>query len=168
MKLIRSQIASELNNRLFEISAKVLPERGIIFLEDTIQCTISSKNMEYGFCIWGKIHGLNEYVCIRCLKPYLNNFEVTFKVILSHKKDLKNQNINEILFFPLNKEKINLGELIADKISLDEPMNPLCKIHCKGLCPQCGININKSSCDCKTEDSDSTWDKLKKINFDLK
>ena len=168
MKLIRSQIASELNDRLFNISAKILPERGIVFLEDKIKCTISSKIIDSGFSIWGKIRGKNKYFCIRCLEPYPNTLNINFKVMLSHKKDSTNQDTLETIFFHPSEEKINLGDFIADRISLDEPMKPICDSNCKGLCTQCGVNINKSSCDCKLDETDSPWDELKKIDFNLK
>jgi uncharacterized protein len=28
------------------------------------------------------------------------------------------------------------------------PMKPLCRPDCKGLCPQCGLNLNDEACSC--------------------
>ena len=49
-------------------------------------------------------------------------------------------------------ETLDLGELMHEQFVLALPMKPLCSDACKGLCPECGTNLNKGACDCK-----STW-----------
>ena len=46
-------------------------------------------------------------------------------------------------------ETLDLGELMHEQFVLALPMKPLCSDACKGLCPQCGTNLNKGTCDCK-------------------
>jgi uncharacterized protein len=46
-------------------------------------------------------------------------------------------------------ETLDLGELMHEQFVLALPMKPLCSETCKGLCPHCGTNLNKGSCDCK-------------------
>jgi uncharacterized protein len=46
-------------------------------------------------------------------------------------------------------ETLDLGELMHEQFVLALPMKPLCSDACKGLCPACGTNLNKSACDCK-------------------
>ena len=46
-------------------------------------------------------------------------------------------------------EAIDLGELMHEQFVLSLPMKPLCTDACKGLCLQCGTNLNKSTCECK-------------------
>ena len=50
-------------------------------------------------------------------------------------------------------DKIDLGQLMREQFLLSLPMKPLCSDACRGLCPVCGTNLNRGSCDCK-----STWD----------
>jgi uncharacterized protein len=45
-------------------------------------------------------------------------------------------------------EQLDLGELMHEQFVLALPMKPLCGEGCKGLCQQCGTNLNKASCDC--------------------
>jgi uncharacterized protein len=45
-------------------------------------------------------------------------------------------------------EHLDLGELMHEQFVLALPMKPLCGEGCKGLCQQCGTNLNKASCDC--------------------
>ena len=45
-------------------------------------------------------------------------------------------------------DQIDLGQLIEEQFYLALPMKPLCKADCKGLCPNCGTNLNVETCDC--------------------
>ena len=50
-------------------------------------------------------------------------------------------------------ERIDLGHLIMEQFQLAVPMKPLCTDECRGLCPQCGTNLNTGTCDCSR-----TWE----------
>ena len=43
---------------------------------------------------------------------------------------------------------LDLAEAISDAVVLDTPFVVLCKPDCAGLCPVCGCNLNRESCDC--------------------
>ena len=42
-------------------------------------------------------------------------------------------------------DQIDLNELLREQFYLALPMKPLCQETCKGLCPQCGTNLNTGS-----------------------
>ena len=47
---------------------------------------------------------------------------------------------------------LDVDRLIYDEILVNWPMKVLCKADCKGICKQCGVNLNQQDCDCqKTE-----------------
>src|SRR5207344_1906733 len=46
-------------------------------------------------------------------------------------------------------DEIDLGHLMHEQFVLSLPMKPLCEEACKGLCPECGTNLNRGTCDCK-------------------
>lgn len=48
-------------------------------------------------------------------------------------------------------DRIDLVQLIREQILLALPMKPLHSEACKGLCPNCGANLNETTCDCKSE-----------------
>ena len=45
-------------------------------------------------------------------------------------------------------DRIDLNELLREQFYLALPMKPLCLDDCRGLCAQCGTNLNTGSCDC--------------------
>ena len=50
--------------------------------------------------------------------------------------------------------EINLGGLLWEEFVLALPVRPLCKPDCKGLCPDCGKNLNEGSCSCVRDEGD--------------
>ena len=56
--------------------------------------------------------------------------------------------------------------MIADMIELSKPFHPLCNNNCKGLCPECGQDLNCKVCGCKIEASNNPFEKLKTLQID--
>ncbi|MFH1655862.1 MAG: DUF177 domain-containing protein [Candidatus Omnitrophota bacterium] len=76
-----------------------------------------------------------ESVCSRCLER--------FKMTINEKKRF-NYLISD------DKPVVDISEDIRQELILDYPIKILCRQDCKGLCPNCGKNLNLGSCDCKT------------------
>jgi uncharacterized protein len=51
--------------------------------------------------------------------------------------------------FPFDGEKIDLEPLLHEQFILAIPFAPLCREDCKGLCPQCGTDLNTGTCTCE-------------------
>lgn len=61
---------------------------------------------------------------------------------------------------------IDLEELCVEHAILALPDVPLCDEDCLGLCPQCGINRNRETCQCDlTRDPASPWAKLAELRL---
>jgi uncharacterized protein len=41
---------------------------------------------------------------------------------------------------------LDIGELLREQFQLALPMKPLCSEACRGLCPECGANLNRTDC----------------------
>lgn len=63
-----------------------------------------------------------------------------------------------------NKE-IDLSGIVHDEVFLELPMSPICSEACAGLCPNCGVNLNESACDCAPQ-VDVRWEGLARIKVD--
>lgn len=44
--------------------------------------------------------------------------------------------------------RLDLSESVREELALSAPQFPLCRDDCKGLCPQCGADLNTERCDC--------------------
>jgi len=51
--------------------------------------------------------------------------------------------------FPYDGERIDLEPLFREQFVLAVPFSPLCREDCKGLCGQCGIDLNSGTCACE-------------------
>jgi uncharacterized protein len=92
--------------------------------------------------------------CARCMEPVVISGKTTFAVEL---KPITSLNI------PDDETEIELGEtdevfidgevfdtseLVKEQMYLLLPERVLCEDECKGLCPNCGANLNETKCKC--------------------
>jgi uncharacterized protein len=56
---------------------------------------------------------------------------------------------------------IDVDEIVKEQILLAVPTRMLCREYCKGICPQCGTDLNADKCECITDDIDPRWAALK-------
>jgi uncharacterized protein len=49
---------------------------------------------------------------------------------------------------------VDLSELVRQLLVLNLPDRSLCSPDCKGLCPQCGADLNLTTCDCNRQATD--------------
>ena len=54
-------------------------------------------------------------------------------------------------------------QLMDEQFYLALPMKPLCREACKGLCPNCGTNLNEATCDCQVRWEDPRLAALKAL-----
>jgi uncharacterized protein len=54
--------------------------------------------------------------------------------------------------FPIDAyHEVDLTEAVRQNVLLALPMVTICREDCKGLCPQCGHDLNLGPCECKPE-----------------
>jgi uncharacterized protein len=46
--------------------------------------------------------------------------------------------------------QLNVDDLLTNEIVINWPMKVLCKPDCKGICRQCGKDLNTGTCGCDT------------------
>ena len=59
--------------------------------------------------------------------------------------------------------QLELDDLAISDILLELPSKFLCNDDCKGLCQNCGKNLNKGECDCSKSNVDPRLDILKQL-----
>jgi len=60
-------------------------------------------------------------------------------------------------------DQIDLAQMIREQLYLALPMKPLHREDCKGLCPNCGTNLNEASCACRAAWEDPRLAPLKAL-----
>ncbi|MCB2292054.1 DUF177 domain-containing protein [Clostridium algoriphilum] len=96
--------------------------------------------------------------CSRCLETFSYSINIELHERLS--KTLKSED-DDIIF--IENDRLDLNEIVENNIISILPIKRLCNEDCKGLCHQCGINLNQSTCKCKFDDIDPRLAKLKNL-----
>ena len=55
---------------------------------------------------------------------------------------------------------LDLTEVVRQYALTNEPMKPLCRAGCLGLCAMCGSNLNQARCGCQVLEVDPRWGAL--------
>jgi len=58
------------------------------------------------------------------------------------------------------KGEVDLRPALRECAVLGFPQAVVCKADCRGLCSDCGIDLNLGTCDCKEQNVDPRWEGL--------
>lgn len=62
--------------------------------------------------------------------------------------------------------EVDLLDVLRESVWLSWNQVAVCSENCKGLCHQCGADLNRGSCDCSKTDGDHPFAALKQLKFD--
>lgn len=124
---------------------------------DKFLCTMSApikisgeyQEVDEGILVTGNMKYTLEYNCARCLETVNNNYSVDFGEIYTLKSDDD---------YHITDDKIDITPIIEENIILNINYRVLCNEDCKGLCPECGTNLNNNKCNCNTSIDDISGD----------
>lgn len=121
--------------------------------------------------IVGRMEAVVEAPCSRCAKrfdiPVERDFEAVFVTSDTGEADRAVELDESDLDLDYYEGDVIDGlRLLAEQIFLHLPMKILCAEDCKGLCSQCGANLNETVCDCEPE-VDPRWASLKGLRDQL-
>lgn len=117
---------------------------------------VRMRRINQGLLVDGWVDLTLELTCTRCLKA----FEQPMRVMLAERFQPTVDIITGTPLPPIDEEdvfpiddhhQIDLTEALRQQIFLNLPMVTLCQEDCKGLCTQCGKDLNTGPCDCEPE-----------------
>ena len=93
--------------------------------------------------------------CDNCLVPVSIPIEESFTLFLLPEVEIDHTESeievpagSEDIYYYQN-EKVDLALLFEEQLMFEIPLTIHCSENCKGLCSQCGTNLNQSTCDCE-------------------
>ena len=94
-----------------------------------------------------------ELACSRCLEPFRLPVAAPFDLRYLPASEVSSDGEREVDDEDLEtsyyeNDAIDLNGLLREQFYLALPMKPLCRDDCRGLCAQCGTNLNTGTCDC--------------------
>jgi len=134
---------------------------------DRIDIDCTARRMRENVFIKGTVATAVDMSCCRCLEmirlPIRSSFQYTFTPPPPPSQDEVELNAADLDFAYYEGDVIDLDRVIFEQIMLQIPIKPLCAESCRGLCPHCGIDLNTTSCDCRSEILDERLAVLKQF-----
>ena len=120
----------------------------------------------------GQLSTRLELQCARCLEPVSQDVKREFELLYrplgadAGRDELSVTDAEaEIGYYQGNG--LLLEDVLREQVLLALPLKVTCREACKGLCPQCGKNLNQEQCSCSREIEDPRWAALKDVRSRL-
>jgi uncharacterized protein len=117
-------------------------------LAEPVSGTVRLSRTNRGLLVDARLHTALAGECARCLRPVVTPADLRIReevlpsidlvsglpVPLEEGEDLETTRLTD-------HHELELRPLVAEAISLQEPIAPLCEPDCPGLCPECGERL---------------------------
>jgi uncharacterized protein len=114
-----------------------------------------------GVLVDGDLEAGVDLQCARCLEPVTVNLDIpvvetftpTIDVVTG--QAIRPEEEDQALWID-EHHILDLSEVLRQDVLIALPLHVLCRSDCRGLCSNCGQNLNEGTCDCK-EEPDPRW-----------
>ncbi len=165
---VRPKVGSEVSYEMSATEMSLLPDDWR--LASPIHVIGSIYPEEHEMLMSGIIKVTVDASCSRCLKKIETALEVPFSERLLYVLDVpyvkeEDETIGDLeeIYWIYDKVEYDFEPMIVDEILNALPTRPLCAEDCKGLCDNCGQDLNKGTCSCDTTEIDPRWAKLAQL-----
>lgn len=132
----------------------------------TVKMTIQEIGDEY-FC-QAYLSVPVEEECCRCLTLFddelASDFNFSIKIGGGEAILTADEENSDVITLVAGEHVADLSAIVRETLILALPAKPLCKAECRGLCPNCGANLNEETCSCKNTELDDRWESLKGLS----
>jgi uncharacterized protein len=112
------------------------------------------------FYLNGRLRGSAALDCRRCLAEAHSVVDEEFRAVFAPEDD--DMSDPDVFPYDPNARDLDLRPALREMWLLAVPKYVVCDESCKGLCPQCGKDLNAESCGCEPA-RDRRWEGLRKI-----
>jgi len=123
-----------------------LEDISVAFLRGPLKFT----RVQGGILVEGAVETQIDVECVRCLERFL--LDVTLE--LEETIGLPGRPRPGITYSLTPEGRFDIAPLLREQAWVEIPIKPLCRPDCLGLCPECGQNLNRGTCDCHLEKVD--------------
>ena len=104
----------------------------------------------------GRVRTRLELSCSRCLEPFEVPVDAAFELRYVPQPEAGDEagpdereiGEDDLTTAYYRDGQLDMGDLLREQFQLALPMKPLCSDACRGLCAQCGANLNRTECGC--------------------
>jgi uncharacterized protein len=125
-----------------------------------------------GLLAYADLDTVVRLACSRCLRPVETPVHLTIEeeflptVDIATGHPLPKRDDDDTDLFEIDEHHhVDLTEAVRQALVVSEPMRPLCRAECAGLCNQCGADLNEGACACPEEPADDRWAALRALKL---
>lgn len=96
-----------------------------------------------GILVQGEFSGSTPVECVRCLTEFTQPLKTSFSELYAF--DTRSSTESNLIL--PEDANIDLEPLVREYFLIEIPISALCSPDCKGLCPECGENLNRAICE---------------------
>lgn len=115
---------------------------------DFLRGTIRVVRVQGGLLVQGTVESQLCLECVRCLEPFVFPIALELEEVFRLPGAGPSPTL-DASYVVGDDGWLDLAPLLRELAWVATPMKPLCHSDCKGLCPQCGANLNLESCTCE-------------------
>jgi uncharacterized protein len=132
------------------------------------ECQFYKVNQEV--IVQGSVRSAVHLTCSRCAEEFEQPLRIALDAVFLPMHAIssgraKELEVGEADVYGYAEPLVDIAEMVRDKLLLSTPLQPLCVVGCKGLCPSCGVNRNTVRCQCAEEKLGSPFEPLKGLRF---
>lgn len=154
--LIRADVGSQLHLAIDESPVSLGQDLTADFLRGKLTLTRTDQHI----LVEGTLQSAVSAECVRCLGSFHQQIQVPIEEQFALTPGLP---VADPLYVVGSDGTIDLTWPMREQILLCVPIQSICRPNCKGLCPQCGKNLNEGPCDCRDEPIDPRLASLKTL-----
>lgn len=133
-----------------------------------VRVSLRIDRAETDIYIRGKADISIELLCSRCIKTFAKDMALNINAVYAPIAEFGKEDKHEVYDDELDMafyegDELDIDELLKEQIILNIPMQPLCSEICKGICPECGTDLNIAGCKCEQKHTDSRLEILKTL-----
>lgn len=138
---------------LVESARELELESGLVRYEGDIEARFTVTRHLDNLMIRGSVEAMMAGECSRCLDEYHVKVSPELTVYAERAPDGGTRGLDrelesdQYLCFH-DGSRLELGQEVREALILAQPIQPLCRPDCRGLCPGCGANLNAEACRC--------------------
>lgn len=125
----------------------------------TLALTVRLDSVVEGVLVSGEVTAPVHGECVRCLQPVHGQVTPTFTELFAYpgaiERDPQDEDAEDI--YEVTGEELDIEQVVRDAVVLALPFQPRCRPDCRGLCPECGIDLNTAPADHHHEVIDARW-----------
>jgi len=139
----------------FDIPSPVQISEDLII--NAIEGELRLTRAKEGILVQATLAVLVDSECSRCLDVVEQAVDIQIEELLAHPP-------SDMTEFSIGGDAmLDLAPILRAEVLIANSHRVLCKDDCKGLCPECGTNLNHETCSCERGSIDPRLAKLKEL-----